>query len=428
MQHVHDVVGVGFGPSNISVAVAAREAGTGLSTLFVDRKPAFSWHEGLMFEGAEMQVSFLKDLVTMRNPRSRFSFLNYLEQCGRLAHFINLRQFYPTRIEFNDYYRWVADELSDVVRWSTEVVDVRPTSEPGEPVEVLAVILRDMATGREHEVLTRSLVLAPGGEPVTPSGAETGPRVFHASRTRELLPALLTDTGAPYTVNIVGAGQTAADVFLHVRRTYPEARVVWSFRGFAPRPEDDTHFVNELFLPETTDWFYEQSPEFRAKVLDDYRLAAHTGVSYDVLPQIYKEVYADKVAGALDLEIQRYSELVTARGEDSHAVATYRRLDTGALVDLEADVVVLATGYRYAMPVPALAPLERWLDKDDLDRYVMGRDYSVSTSQDFRAKVFLQGFAEHTHGFSEVLLSLMPFRAAAIVDAAGLARVQVAAP
>ncbi|MBQ3659658.1 MAG: PDZ domain-containing protein, partial [Bacteroidales bacterium] len=36
-----------------------------------------------------MQVSYLKDLATLRNPRSGFSFVSYLHDRGRLVDFIN---------------------------------------------------------------------------------------------------------------------------------------------------------------------------------------------------------------------------------------------------------------------------------------------------------------------------------------------------
>ncbi|MFJ3252529.1 SidA/IucD/PvdA family monooxygenase [Streptomyces sp. NPDC086771] len=76
---------------------------------------------------------------------------------------------------------------------------------------------------------------------------------------------------------------------VHLRRTYPNARITTNIRGFAMRPEDDTHFVNELFLPEFLDRFYRQDSRFRQKTIDDYGLAAHIDVRYDVPPQIYRK-------------------------------------------------------------------------------------------------------------------------------------------
>lgn len=98
-------VGVGFGPSNIALAIALDERGSsGKATghAFFDSRTEPDWHPGLMFEDATMQVSFLKDLITMVNPRSRYTFLNYIHAKGRIHEFINLRTFHPRRTEFED--------------------------------------------------------------------------------------------------------------------------------------------------------------------------------------------------------------------------------------------------------------------------------------------------------------------------------------
>ena len=62
-----------------------------------------------------MQVSFLKDLVTLRNPAARFSFLTYLHERTRLVDFINHKTLFPTRVEFHDYLEWAAAEFADQV-------------------------------------------------------------------------------------------------------------------------------------------------------------------------------------------------------------------------------------------------------------------------------------------------------------------------
>jgi L-ornithine N5-oxygenase len=415
---IHDLVGIGFGPSNLSVAIAMEETEPRLSAIFFDRKPAFAWHKGLMFAGAEMQVSFTKDLITMRNPRSRYSFLSYLAEHERLAKFINLRTFYPTRTEFNAYYTWVAEQFDEQVRWGTEVVEVTP-EQGSDGVELLRVVVREHATGETYAVLTRNLLIAPGGTPNLPDGAEPGERVFHASETGERLERSFANLSAPYHFNVVGSGQTAADVFMHLRRTYPNARITSNIRGFAMRPEDDTHFVNEFFLPEFPDWFYQQDEGFRQKIIDDYGMAAHTGVSYDLIPRIYREYYEDTVSGGSALVSHRFTELVGATGDADHAVASYRHLDSGATSEVDADAVILCTGYRYPMPIPMLAGLGESLRMATAERYAIRRDYTIETAADFRPRIFLQGFAEATHGFSEVLLSLMPIRAAEIVESIG---------
>lgn len=85
---IHDLIGIGFGPSNVAMAIALSEhnarvgAEEAVTAHFFEQQPCFGWHRGMLIDDATMQVSFLKDLVTLRNPASEFSFLCYLKSGG----------------------------------------------------------------------------------------------------------------------------------------------------------------------------------------------------------------------------------------------------------------------------------------------------------------------------------------------------------
>src|SRR5262249_17002411 len=160
---------------NLAVAVAIQEeveapAGAKIRSLFLERQPGYAWHPGMLLEGAQVQLSFLKDLVTLRSPQSRFTFLSYLKARQRLDKFINLRTFYPTRIEFNDYYSWVAQQLGSQVRYGRQVDSISPVLSRDERVELLRVRVTDLAGGGNEEYLCRNLILATGGVPCFPRG------------------------------------------------------------------------------------------------------------------------------------------------------------------------------------------------------------------------------------------------------------------
>ena len=70
--------------------------GRELRRLFLESKPKAVWHPGMLIEDSLIQISVLKDLATIRNPQSRFTFLNYLKVKGRLFEFLNLRDLFPT--------------------------------------------------------------------------------------------------------------------------------------------------------------------------------------------------------------------------------------------------------------------------------------------------------------------------------------------
>src|SRR5262245_13350481 len=92
-HEIYHVVGIGFGPSNLSLAIVLEEYGASgleneISSLFFERQSSFGWHRNMLLPLTTMQVSFLKDLVTLRNPTSSFSFIAYLHASGRLLQFV----------------------------------------------------------------------------------------------------------------------------------------------------------------------------------------------------------------------------------------------------------------------------------------------------------------------------------------------------
>src|SRR2546421_11341207 len=112
-----DVLAVGAGPANLALAVAIEESRSrqlAEGTLLLEQYSDIKWQRNLLLPWARSQVSFLKDLVTLRNPRSRFSFLNFMHEKGRLDEFVNLSTFHPFRSEISDYLQWVADSLEHV--------------------------------------------------------------------------------------------------------------------------------------------------------------------------------------------------------------------------------------------------------------------------------------------------------------------------
>ena len=109
----YDFIGIGIGPFNLSIAALA-EGLDGFSSLFLERKPHFSWHPGMMVPDCHMQTSFLKDLVSAVEPTNRHSFLNYLVQRKKFYRFLTTEQRTVSREEFADYLCWAADNLTNL--------------------------------------------------------------------------------------------------------------------------------------------------------------------------------------------------------------------------------------------------------------------------------------------------------------------------
>jgi L-ornithine N5-monooxygenase len=244
----HDVIGVGFGPSNLALAIAldecARRSRLKYAPLFVEKQPHFTWHGGMLLPGSDMQISFLKDLVSLRDPTSPFTFVNYLHKRGRLQDFINCRTFYPSRIEFNDYLRWVAAQFKSQAAYGETIVAVEPVT-VGQSVTSLRVHSRTLAGG-ETVRLARNLVVAVGGRPYTPqvfTKIADDPRLFHSSRYLDAVEAAGLG-GKAARVAVIGGGQSAVEVTVDLRGRFPEASIDLIFRGHALKPSDSSPFVN----------------------------------------------------------------------------------------------------------------------------------------------------------------------------------------
>src|ERR1700694_1801188 len=141
-----DIAGVGFGPANLALGVALQDSHSRLKHVFFEQKPTFSWHLVMQMEGSSMQTPFLEDLVTRHNPRSRFTFLNYLKTKGRLTDFADLREFFPSRLAFNDYFQWAAGKISQCVRYETQVTSIVPVVGADASVGALDIGVKDMRT------------------------------------------------------------------------------------------------------------------------------------------------------------------------------------------------------------------------------------------------------------------------------------------
>ncbi|WP_433279014.1 lysine N(6)-hydroxylase/L-ornithine N(5)-oxygenase family protein [Pseudonocardia xinjiangensis] len=411
-----DVVGVGFGPSNLGLAIAVAEhnatAPERLTCRFVEKQARFGWHRGMLLEDATMQVSFLKDLVTLRNPTSPFSFLAYLKRHDRLVDFINYGSVFPTRLEFHDYLEWAAARFAGQVDYGCEVVAIEPAVGVDGSVDHLVVEVRDSA-GRTVRQPARNVVLATGLRPHLPSGAVLGERIWHSS---DLLTRLGELAGRPPArVAVVGAGQSAAENVDHLHRTFPDAEVCAVFTRYGYSPADDTSFANRIFDPGAVDDFYSAPDEAKRLILGYHANTNYSVVDPELIETLYRRHYHERVAGR---ERLRFLNVTRAAGAvqvgDRVELAIESMLD-GTRDVLVADLVVFATGYRPCDPLELLGPFGAYCHRDTVGRLAVHRDYRVVTAPEVTAGVYLQGPTEHTHGLSSTLLSTTAVRSGEIV-------------
>ena len=411
---VYDVVGIGFGPSGLALGIAIEEhnAAAGperaVTATFLERQPRFGWHRGMLLPGTTMQVSFLKDLATMRNPHSTYSFVSYLHEQGRLVDFINGKSLFPSRIEFHGYLEWVAARLGHLVAYDAEVVDVRPVLD-GE-----RVVSFDVVTAAGSVTRARNVVVATGLRPTLPQGIERSERVWHTS---ELLPRLAQLGGEqPTRFVVVGAGQSAAEATEHLHDRFAGAEICSVFSRYGYSPADDSPFANQIFDPAAVDTFYAAGDDAKRMLVDYHANTNYSVVDLELIQELYRRAYQEKVRGTERLRFINVSRVTDVHDTGEDVVAVIRSLGSGETSMLRADAIVFATGYQPSDAGDLLGEVGAYCLRDTDGRLSLRRDYRVETSPLVAGGIYLQGACQESHGLSSSLLSNTAVRAGEILD------------
>lgn len=407
-ERPYQLVGVGFGPPNVALAIALEElmgrAALAGRVAFLEKLPRSSGDPGILLPEATLQVSFLKDLVTHRKPTSPYTFINFLKETGRLDEFVNLRTAFPYRIDFAQYIEWVADQFRELTCRGQAVTQVIPVEGDGGAIVRLKVVVESGTS-----VLTDCVVLAGGDRPDVPAifKGVLGARVFHSSEYLEKIPVAAEIAGK--TIVVIGAGQSAAEILHHLAGK--SAKVVSIRHSFAFRSADDSHAASEELFPGAMDYTCRLDGGRRDGFVSSLRLMNAPVLDRDLIDSLYRSIYEAHLRGE-DL-IHFHPDIMVERAcilADRVELSTRCRT-SGEHASLLADYVILATGYR-RQPLPDCLSLVRsYLLTDEDGRPKLGRDFRVECESIFRPAVHLLGFAEHEHGINDTFLSLAAHRA-----------------
>ncbi|WFU80487.1 SidA/IucD/PvdA family monooxygenase [Bradyrhizobium sp. CIAT3101] len=392
-----DVIGVGIGPFNLSLAALIEP--TPLRALFLEKREAFCWHPGMALPNSRLQVSPFKDCVTLVSPTSPYSFLNYLAHHGRLYSFINKRNGSTSRREFTDYYRWVARQLG-TVRFNEEVLDVAPFGDA----------YRVSTSTTSH--LARAVVVAIGVEPKIPPCAKAyiGDSVYHA--------ADYLGRGSPRPdehVLIVGGGQSGAEIAEHMLNRADSPRITWVTSRSNLFAMDDTSFVNEAYMPRYSRRFHALPLQHRRAIIDNEKLTSD-GISAELCNRLYDVLYERAVEGALS---ESFHLLPSVAVKQITPLNKRWQVDLTGLTKQQhhrivVDRIVLATGFQPRTPLFLQSLLSNAHMEDDLP--VLGADYAVSFTQNMPGPVYLQNQSRLQHGLQSANLSLVAYRNSLIIN------------
>ncbi|MDX3226200.1 lysine N(6)-hydroxylase/L-ornithine N(5)-oxygenase family protein [Streptomyces sp. ME19-01-6] len=403
----HDFIAIGLGPFNLGLA-ALTDPIDELNGLFLERKPDFDWHSGMFLEGSTLQTPFLSDLVTLADPTSPYSFLNYLKENGRLYSFYIRESFYPLREEFNDYCRWVAARLGSV-RFGQEVTSVEYDEADGRYV----VHTTETATGERRTWRAGRLVLGTGTPPYVPEACRgLGGDLIHNSRYLEHKEALQ----AKESITVVGSGQSAAEIYFDLLQDIDTHgyRLDWITRSPRFFPLEYTKLTLEMTSPEYVDYFYGLPAHTRER-LNTAQKNLYKGINSDLIDAIFDLLYIKNRRGPCPTRLMTNTALREASYDAAGGSYTLglRQEEQGQDFTLTTQGLILATGYRYQVP-EFLTPVRDRIAWDEAGRFAVARDYSINTAAAGR-EIYVQNAELHTHGFVTPDLGMAAYRNSCII-------------
>lgn len=334
--------------------------------------------------------------------------------------------------------KWCASWFENVVDYkqSVQSVEVSEMDPQTGAVKAFRVTSVDPLSGQEVTLKAKHVVIATGGKPSMPSCLPIDhPRIIHSSQYGTSLSKMYPSGHQPRSVAVIGAGQSAAEIFNNIPTRFPGAKARLLIRGAALRPSDDSPFVNEIFDPNRVDDVYSQHPEIRAQEIARDKSTNYSVVRLELLEHIYDTMYSYRiqydsedqwpqrilahrtVIAVNDCQVDGQPALQLLVQDNSGHYCQQKSSETEMLT---ADLVVVASGYQRDAHEDLLRPLRRLMPDGDVEskRWTVRRDYGVDFADGAiqpDAGVWLQGCNEQTHGLSDSLLSILANRGGEMV-------------
>jgi L-ornithine N5-oxygenase len=411
-----DVLGIGFGPANIALAIALEELAPHLRVAFVEKRREPVWQHNMILPGSDIQNHPLRDLVTPRNPRSRYTFTNFLLEHDRLYEHLNLPLHYPLRAEYAQYISWAAGFFGDRVRYDCEALSVEAicASEGTSPHFKV-----HCTEGRVFHA--RSLVVAPGRTPHIPPPfvGLKDPRVRHLNDYLPALAAGISATAGKCSIAVIGGSQSSVEILLHASEQSGVREVVGFTRNFGYRQKDTSPFSEEVYFPSFVDTFYRAHAKNKERLRHELVNTNYSSADIDVLNQLYVRRYEQTLFGENRLQLRTCEEIQTCSPSVTGVEIESRHFLNGSTHRQSFDLVILATGFldlgggERQEPFPPV--LELLAADNHLSEFSISRDYRIDLLEGPPA--YLNGLCESSHGMGDSgSFSLLALRSKTIVQ------------
>ncbi len=404
---MYDLVGVGIGPFNLSLAALLDDIPE-VKTIFFDQKSRFDWHPGMLIVGTRLQVPFMADLVTLADPTNQYSFLNYLSKKNRLYPFYFLQRLDIPRREYNDYCQWVAHELKNC-RFGNKVVELDYIQNE----EIFLVRVEEIKTKETITYRCKNLVLGTGSVPAMPKSFQ-GLSPEHVFHTAEFLNHQDRCRKAK-SITVIGSGQSAAEVFRELLKEQMEHQyqLNWITRSRSFLSMDESKLSVEQFSPDYVNYFYQFPQEQKDQIFATQDLL-YKGISSHTITDIYNLLYEHSVSGEeINVGLQVLTEVKRIQEKGDHYEILCHQWQQKKDFTHESEIVIVGTGYRPNIP-DFIHNLESHIHWDDKGRYEVEADYRLRL--DIPNQIYVHSGISHSHGVGSTNLGLAVHRNKIIIN------------
>jgi L-ornithine N5-oxygenase len=402
---------IGCGPSNLAVGIALEERAEPhniTSSVILEKDDSVCWHRGMLFPEAQSQVSFLKDLVTQRDPTSQFSFLNFLHKTKRLDDFINLQTFNPYREEISAYLQWIADNLIKTrVAYNSKVSSIVPDMSSDGNIMGWTVSVEN---GEAYHA--KRLIFGGGRDLNIPATFEhiSPEKVVHSASFLTALGGM--DTLKLKNIAVIGGAQSSAEMYQFCIDNFPDADITMIMRSIGLVNYEGSQFTNTLFQNDYINTYFNSDDDIRQKTLAAMHTTNYSGVAPSTLSGLYRFHYLQDLRGENRATMLTQCEILHAVDDENGVLLTWKNNKTGHTHSERFDIVLLGTGYKNKTPA-LFATLSGQLDTEHIR---VDRNYRAILPCSPGVSLHLQGTNENTHGIADSLLSVLAFRSKEILD------------
>lgn len=395
---VFDLIGIGIGPFNLGLAALLQDH-PNIKYLFLEQKESFNWHPGLLLPWARLQVPYFADLVTLANPQSPYTYINYLHVQKRLFRFSAHENIFPLRAEYNQYCRWVVDQLPGLLFNHRCVQITYNTVEKYYVVEWKNPLTNDK--GLFH---AKQLVIGIGTQPYIPESIQIPkhPNVIHSSDYLLHKHTLLANGN----ITLIGSGQSAAEIFCDLLQ-YGNLlhNLDWCTRSRQIAPMDYSRFALEMASPDYVNYFFGLPEKTKAEILVS-QAYLYKGINRQLIELIHDQLYIMHAqGGSFKPCIYTSLELAGIQHAGKSLHLSFRHRDTRKEFTRTTGSVILATGYQYKVPGFLNAIRDR-INWNGNGWFQVQKQYTVDENQ----TIFVQNADLYSHGFNSADLGLAQHR------------------